>query len=482
MNSLKKNYVLNLAYQLLVIVLPIVTTPYVSRVLQVENIGDISYTTSIATYFGVLGLLGSSVYGQLRVAKERDNKYLVSKTFFEIVSCRILSMTLSIALYCIMMIFVSEKMSFYIILFIYLFAQMIDISWFFQGLENFKVIITKNCFIKIIALILIYSVVKRREDVMLYMMILNGSTFIGNLILWFSVKKYICYVRINQWDICNTFKQNIIFFIPSIEAVIFVSLDKCMIGWITKSSYENGFYEQANKIYSLVISFITSLSVVVLPRVTYLWADFEKNKVKIRETIDRTITFISLIVCPISVGLFCVSANLINVFLGRGYEGCIPVLKVFSFIIICTSFNSIISNQCIVARGNQVLYNKLLFISSCINVVCNIFLITILMARGAALASAISELILLALNLFLCRGILNFRYIMSNFFRYMLYAIIMGISIMIFDYFFDCDELYKLIIEIGIGVVVYGLQLLFSRDKFIYEYIIRDFFLKKKKV
>lgn len=211
MNSLKKNYVLNLAYQLLVIVLPIVTTPYVSRVLQVENIGDISYTTSIATYFGVLGLLGSSVYGQLRVAKERDNKYLVSKTFFEIVSCRILSMTLSIALYCIMMIFVSEKMSFYIILFIYLFAQMIDISWFFQGLENFKVIITKNCFIKIIALILIYSVVKRREDVMLYMMILNGSTFIGNLILWFSVKKYICYVRINQWDICNTFKQNIIF-------------------------------------------------------------------------------------------------------------------------------------------------------------------------------------------------------------------------------------------------------------------------------
>ena len=92
-------------------------------------------------------------------------------------------------------------MSFYIILFIYLFAQMIDISWFFQGLENFKVIITKNCFIKIIALILIYSVVKRREDVMLYMMILNGSTFIGNLILWFSVKKYICYVRINQWDI-----------------------------------------------------------------------------------------------------------------------------------------------------------------------------------------------------------------------------------------------------------------------------------------
>lgn len=198
MNSLKKNYVLNLAYQLLVIVLPIVTTPYVSRVLQVENIGDISYTTSIATYFGVLGLLGSSVYGQLRVAKERDNKYLVSKTFFEIVSCRILSMTLSIALYCIMMIFVSEKMSFYIILFIYLFAQMIDISWFFQGLENFKVIITKNCFIKIIALILIYSVVKRREDVMLYMMILNGSTFIGNLILWFSVKKYICYVRINR--------------------------------------------------------------------------------------------------------------------------------------------------------------------------------------------------------------------------------------------------------------------------------------------
>lgn len=470
--SIIKNYIFNSTYQILNVIVPIITTPYVSRVLQVENIGNISYTSSIVTYFGVLGLLGSGTYGQLKIARERDDKTLLSKSFLEIFSCRVFSMTLSMILYTILVLSTKKYFELYLTLFLYLLAQLFDIGWFYQGLEKFKTIVIKSIFVKMITVILVFAFVKRKSDILLYVVIINGSILMGNLSLWISLRKNINFERHTQLNIIDNLKQSFIFFIPSIATIIFVSLDKCMIGWITGSAAENGYYEQANKIYSLIISFITSLTVVILPRLTYLWRDFKKNEKEIKKVIAVSITFISLIAFPTSIGLYCVCPKFINIFLGDGYEKCIPIVKTFCFIIICTSFNSIISNQCIVASGRQGLYNKLVLISSCINILSNICLIPFLDAQGAVYASAISEFVLLCLLLIICRGMIDLKVYLLFSIKYMSFALLMGICILSFDRLCQWNELIKFAFEIALGIGIYITELILSKDKLFYKYIV----------
>ena len=231
--SITKNYLYNLSYQILTMFLPLIITPYISRVLGANNIGIYSYTLSVTTFFILFGSLGVALYGQREIAYHQNNKMKYSYIFWEVLILRCISMAISLGIYYFTFgIGNNEYNIYYQILMFEIIGNIIDISWFFQGLEEFKKIIFRNALIKLISLLLIFIFVKRIEDLVIYFFIYVGSTFFGNLSLWLYIPQKIEKINLNKIRVGRHLKPTIALFIPQIAIQLYTILDKVMIGAI----------------------------------------------------------------------------------------------------------------------------------------------------------------------------------------------------------------------------------------------------------
>ena len=194
--SLIKNYLYNLSYKLLAILIPIITTPYIARVLKAESIGAFSYTQSLATYFSIFGIMGLDLYGQLQISKTRDNKERLSQSFCEIFISKLITSVISITIYAVFVACYKQYSQLLLVMGIMLIANAFDISWLFQGIENFKNVVIRNYIIKLVGLVLILLFVKSKDDVVLYAIIIQSTTLLGNLTLWYRIKSIITFKRV----------------------------------------------------------------------------------------------------------------------------------------------------------------------------------------------------------------------------------------------------------------------------------------------
>ena len=331
-SSIKQNYAYNLIYQISTIIVPLITLPYVSRIFHASGIGIYSYTLSIVTYFSMFSVLGIAVYGQLEIAKFRDNIEKRSKIFLEIIYTRIILGFIIMLLYSLLIIFSKEYKMMYIIMSFNILGSLADISWYFQGMEQFKPIALKNTFIKIFGAILIMTIIKRESQIYLYAAILQGTYFLGNASLWPNLKNSIVKTNIDKNSVINHLKKSFIYFIPSFATSIYTVLDKSMIGWLSTSNAQNGYYEQAHKIEQVLVTLVTSLGTVTMPRIAYLQQ--EKKNEKIKEIVNNAIEFVCFLSFPIFIGIISISNRLIPFFLGNGYDECIKLLNVFSLLIV----------------------------------------------------------------------------------------------------------------------------------------------------
>lgn len=181
--SLTKNYIYNLIYQIMLLILPLITAPYISRVLGAENIGIYSYTLSISAYFILFGSLGIALYGQREIAYKQKDKEKYSITFWEIFFLRILTMTIALILYYFIFAKGEQYQTYYKVLILEIIGNCIDISWFFQGLEEFKKTVTRNMIVKLISVVCIFLLVKTPNDLYIYFWIYVLSILIGNISL-----------------------------------------------------------------------------------------------------------------------------------------------------------------------------------------------------------------------------------------------------------------------------------------------------------
>jgi len=207
--SITKNYIYNLLYQIIVLILPLITTPYISRVLGARNIGIYSYTISITTYFILFGSLGIAMYGQREIAYIQDDAKKYSKTFWEITLLRFITVGISMIIFWFTFASNGQYNIYYKILLLELLANCMDISWFFQGLEEFKKTILRNIIIKIISVMCIFTFVKTTNDLSIYLWIYVLSTLIGNLSLWPYLTKYLRKVKIKEINVIKHIKPDI---------------------------------------------------------------------------------------------------------------------------------------------------------------------------------------------------------------------------------------------------------------------------------
>lgn len=467
-NSVKRNYIYNLLYQILVIILPLITAPYISRVLGAENIGIYSYTTSISAYFILFGSLGISLYAQREIAYHQEDKKENTKTFLEIVFLRFFTMIISITIFCLTFVINGEYSYFYKILIVELIAQCFDISWFFSGLEEFKKTVFRNLIVKFISVISIFLFVRNSNDLNLYFWIYVLSTLIGNLSLWFYLPKYLTKVNIKELNIIKHLKPTLALFIPEIAIQVYTILDKTMIGAIWEDKSEVGFYQQSERIIKLLLTVITSLGTVLLPRIANYFANNKKEE--IHKYIKKSFNFVFILAFPMIFGIIAVSKDFVPWFFGPGYDRVTILMSVISPILLFIGMSNVIGRQFLLPTKRQKEYTSSVVVGAVVNAIANSCLIWKYGALGASIGTVIAEFSVTLIQLIFIRKEFKIREILKMSLKYIISSSVMLIVCKLIG-LLQINHMLSLILQVGSGVLVYALILIILKDEFTYEII-----------
>ena len=464
-NSVKTNYIYHVAYQSLTMLTPLITTPYISRILQPDGIGAYSYTYTMVQYFILIGNLGFSTYGQIEVAKYNDDSKKCSQIFWEIFLLRT-----TIFLFCLVgyggfIWCVKRYKKIYIILSILLLSNVLDISWLYFGFEDFKSVSIRNIAVKLISIVGIFLFIKKKGDVAAYALVISLSTLAGSVVMWKGICQKIQRPKWQEMRFKKHFKPAISFFLPGIASTIYTMVDKTMIGAITASAYENGYYEQAHKIEQVAVQFVLSISVVMRPKMAGLYQKGEKRKIEI--SLKQTINFVFLITLPMCVGLCIIAPCLVNCFLGEKFKQCILLLRIFSLLIIIIGLSGCISNLYLSTGGHQKQHTTGTYIGATTNIILNLILIPRVGAVGAAIASVLSECVILFVFYRYSKQYFNIKMFAQPGIKYSLITAVMAGVIFICGKTLVENSLICTLTEIAVGAITYILILLIIRDEFV---------------
>lgn len=474
--SIKKNYIYNMLYQLLVILLPIITTPYLARKLGATGNGIYGYTISIVTYFILFGSLGIAMYGQREIAYNQSDKEKRSKIFWELVIIRIITMLISALLFFIFFGRTGNYSIYYRILLLEMLANALDISWFYQGMEDFKKIVIRNFIIKIISVICIFTFIKGPGDLTKYMYIYVFSTLFGCLTLWFGTWKYIS--KPKKLKFVHHIPLTISLFIPQIAIQVYTVLDKTMIGGILNDMNEVGYYEQAQKIVKILLTVITAVSTVMMPRIANCYA--EGNKEKIKVYMKKTFNFIFILAFPLMFGIISVSDKFVPLFFGQGYDKVAPIMCILSLIIVFISLSSVTGTQFLLSTKRQKEFTISVIIGAVVNFILNIILIKCYKSYGAAIATVIAELTVTVVQLYLIRKDFKILDIIKLSTKYIISSVVM-LLVCIFINRIMVGRMTVILTQVIVGSITYFGVLFVLRDSFLIDMLNDIVFSRLKK-
>lgn len=462
--SIAKNYIYNLIYQMLTILLPLVTTPYLSRVLGAEPIGIYGYTISIVTYFILFGSLGVAMYGQRQIAYQQQDKTARSKSFWEIVIIRTITLTISIILFYLIYGRTGDYALYYKILIIQLVANIFDISWLFQGIEEFDKTVIRNLIVKMLSLVLIFILIKTPEDLWKYFTIYVGAELIGNITLWLYIPKYLEKIKIKELQLKKHIKPALALFIPQIAIQIYTVLDKTMIGKITNNMLEVGYYEQAQKVVKSTLIVVSALQTVMNSRIANAYAKNDKEEIK--QCLEKSFHFVWFLVIPIMFGLIAIAPNFVPWYYGEGFDRVTPILISTAPILIVLALSGITGVQYLVQIGKQKTFTLSVTIGAVVNIILNFILIRIWGGVGATIASVIAEVIILAIQLKYFKEQFTLIQILKLSIKCFISGIIMFIVVKLMANNMTVSIL-NTIIQITVGGIIYILSLFLLKYQFL---------------
>ena len=453
--SLKKNFVLNTIYQILIIVIPFISMLYISRVLGAGGVGTYSYTYSIQTYFAMFAALGTVTYGTREIARVRENEEERSRLFWEIELLTVLTSLACLILWGIWILFNHEYRMCYVILTINIIAVIFDISWFYAGMEQFEYIVRQNTIFKVLGLISLFVFVKHESDLYLYIAIMAASTLLGNMTMWLYLGRFLKKVNVKEFNLKRHFKEKLIYFVPTIATSIFSVLDKTLIGAITKDAKENGYYEQATNIVNAakVVSFV-AINGVMESRSSFLFAQGKTDRVK--SMIEDSMNYILFMGFGLIFGLVGVADEFVPWFFGPGFYKVPVLIKMLSPVIVIIGVSHCLGSQYYTPSGRRAQSAKFIITGSVINLVLNLILIPKFWSYGAVIASVIAECVITFLYMRNCDGYLRLSQLVKIGWKKLLAGIIMAVVLIIIH--------INMFIEIIIGIALYIICLVILRD------------------
>lgn len=446
-----KNYLYNAGYQLLAIIVPLITSPYISRVLHAKGVGINAYTNSIIQYFILFAQLGIVLYGSKKIASVRNNKVKLSKCFWEIQILKT-GTTIIALLATFIFILIYPRYQYYMMLqAINVIAVIFDISWFFSGLEDFKKIVFRNTIIRILSVIFIFTLIKNSGQTWLYILVLALSSLIGNITLWPYLRHNLVKVKFTELHYFVHINPLLELFIPTLATTIYMQLNKTMLGSMSGAKYA-GYYYNSDQLIRAVLTLATSLGTVMLPHVAAAYANGNKKKVK--EFLYTSFDLISLICMPMFFGIAGLSLKLGPFFYGSGFEIVGVAMLIESPIVILIAWNNTTGNQYLVPTGKNKEFTRSVIYGALFNIIANLPMIYFFNIYGAMIVTVLSEGIVTIYQLVAIRKEISLRRLFENTNKYFLASLIMFLPVFCMNLLLP-STIYSFIIEGITGILIY---------------------------
>ena len=460
--SVKKNYIFNLSYQVLLLLTPFITTPYLSRTLGASGIGQVSFAESVVSYFTLFATLGITIYGQREISYFQDSPKQRSIVFWNTKILEFCTAGIVLIIYLAFSLF-QDNSKLYLILSLNLVSVFFDVTWLLSGLEEFGKIVFRNTILRILNIIYIYVFIKTENDVLIYAFGIAFFTCIGNLSLWGYLPKYVERVSIRELNPFKNIRVVISLFIPTIAVQIYTVLDKTMIGVITHNSFENGYYEQATKICRITLTLVTALGAVMIPRIGFYFQ--QKNTDEVKRLMYRGYRFVWFLGIPLTFGLCGISRNFVPWFFGVGFDKVAILIPILSFIILAIGINNVTGMQYLIPTKRQNIFTATVVIGAVVNICLNYFLIPIYASIGAALASIVAECVIAIVQIVIVRKELKPSTILAQGINYFVAGGIMLAVLLVMDRVLS-SSIPNTIMMIVIGASVYYTILIIIKDEF----------------
>lgn len=454
--SLRKNAIYNIILNVSGVLFPFITTPYVSRILGVENIGVVNFAIAYAAYFVMFAMLGVPTYGMRVVAKCGESKEERSKVFFELFSI-VTICSLIVSVIYIVSIFVvptlSEERDFLMVAGMTVFLAPLNIEWYFGGRERFGLITMRSLVIKGVMLAGLFIFVKDRSDVMPYMWLQTASLLLNHIWNWgYLVKNEIKKCSIKSLNIRLHVKPMLLLFSSSVAISIYTMLDTLMLGFLSNYT-EVGYYTSAMKISRLVMPIVAAMSPVVFVRVSALKEQGDFNAIK--EVLKRSFTYMYTIAIPITFGIIVIAPRFVPLFFGDEFIPSTLSLQILSLLIFVIGMSNVYGSQLVQSMGYDKLFLKGVLVGTFLNITLNMLLIKPFGSVGASVASVVSEVMVTLVMYLFSLKILRLSYDKKTMIAPWVAIIPMFVISMVVNEFMNATDLMYLVIVISSSVVSY---------------------------
>lgn len=457
------DYLYIILSQLSTIVIPILLMPYKARTLGPENIGIYGFVFANYQYLAFISTLGISWYGRREIASLKGNKEKQTKILYELILLRLIITVISSIIFYLVIGFNSKYSLYYLFLIPSILFSIFDLTWFYQGIEKFKKISIINTICNILVAIAILVFIKSPKDLNKYFIVTILFNIFPIVLLNIGTHKYLTKIKLNELKIKKHLKSCLLIFIPQIFINLYTMFDKVMVGVFCK--IENvGFYDYSEKIVVLSLSLVSAISLIIIPKISL--ENKKVNKKQIKNYINKAITFGLLAGIPITLGIYGVSNNLVNIFFGKDYLKMINLIKILSISIIPIIITSIIGEGYLISTKQEKKFTIIIFIGAITNILLNYILLQKIDVFGAAIATIITEILVLIIELPIILNLIDKKQIISKLTKYLVYGIIMYIGVYLIGKL--GTNIYILIGQIIAGMLLYLTTMFITRDEYLF--------------
>ena len=453
MSSIKKNLKYQTLYQLLNVGFPLITAPFISRVLGAEPLGIMSYTGSVVNYFVLFAMMGLSSYGTRSIAVVKDKKSERDNVFSQIFYMQLITTLLASVVYVgYILLFCEDNVLISWIQGIAILACFFDINWFFFGIEEFRITVIRSTVIRICSVSLMLLLVKNSNDLWIYALLLIGSQFISQIVLWFYAPKFLSFQKPNVQSILSHFKPNFKLFLPLLAMSVYHIMDKTMLGALSTYT-QSGYYYNADKVINIPIGLLTGVGTVMLPRMSALAGLNRKEELDFM--FNTSIKGIGLISSALCCGIAAVSNEFTPFFFGEGYDDCIILIITLAPVLFIKGLSLISRNLYLIPNNME---NKLInsvIAGAVVNLIVNLLLIPFIGAFGAVVGTLAAETISCIWQYVSIRENVNCVKSIVAAFIYFVFGIVMFFCVRLIANCLSFNNIINLIIEIVTGIITY---------------------------
>lgn len=454
--SIKRNYLYQSAYQLLLILVPLVTTPYLSRVLGAEQVGVYSYTYSVTNYFVMFATLGMSTYGVREIAACGSDRGARTKAFWDMYGSQLAVGVIVAVAYGLYALTNPRGGAIVTLVWgMWVLSALLDISWLFFGVQEFRMPTMRSMVTKLLSMVVIFAFVKSRDDLWVYCAAIAGSFLANQVLLWPFLCRYVGVRRPTLSGMRYHLGPNLRLFIPVIAISFYVTLDKIILGVMTDME-QVGYLEYSEKLSRMPMALVTAMGTVMLPRMTAELSAGRRREA--RSLLESSIWAMLAMAFAMSFGIMGIAHEFAPIFLGGEFANCDILMCIFALIIPVVSTTNVLGRQYLLPTNRDNMFTISVCIGAVVNVCVNLVLVPLLAATGAAIATVCAETSVLLVQIGVTRKELPLALYVKN---AVPYAVIGAITTAIIrlvaglSYGMWGLSVRQLVLEVLVGAVAY---------------------------